>query len=164
MVLSLELISINMILLKQLPPSPEGSITLPSLTALSYFCTCWWWWWWWWWCVCVCVCVCVFNVKSVLNAHTHAHPSTHTQHLEKKKKIFPRKHFQKLSFYLRLSHRASATWVLNSPSPPRRGWQCPGPQHRCWAGSRDKAGQGTCQASYSHVLHISPHHLGASCP
>lgn len=45
MVLSLELISINMILLKQLPPSPEGSITLPSLTALSYFCTCWWWWW-----------------------------------------------------------------------------------------------------------------------
>lgn len=60
--------------------------------------------------VVVVVCVCVFNVKSVLNAHTHAHPSTHTQHLaKKKKKIFPRKHFQKLSFYLRLNHRASAT-------------------------------------------------------
>ena len=38
--------------------------------------------------------------------HTHTRTSLHTHPaFSQKKKIFPRKHFQKLSFYLRLSHR-----------------------------------------------------------
>lgn len=100
--------------------------------------------------------------------HTHTHtPSTPTQHLakKKKKKIFPRKHLQKLSFYLLFSHRASAE-LSPKPSPSAAGLAEPGPQRKPCAGTTDRAAQGTCQASYSHVLHISPHHLGGShsCP
>ena len=44
--------------------------------------------------------MCVFNVKSVLNAHTHAHPSTHTQHLEKKKKNLPQEALSEVKLLL----------------------------------------------------------------
>lgn len=93
----------------------------------------------------VVVVACVFNVKCSECTHACTSLHTHNQHLatkkKKKKKNFPRKHFQKLSFYLHLSHRASATWVLNSPSSAARRW-CSGPTAQMLSGIKDKAGQG----------------------
>lgn len=91
---------------KQLPTRPEDSITQPSLTLFLLFL------------YMLYVCVCIFLTQEAFKTHTHIHPSTHNPAFSKeKKKVFPRKHFQKLSFYLLLSHRASAKWVLSNPPP-----------------------------------------------
>lgn len=60
--------------------------------------------------------------------HTYTPIHTHPTFSKKQNKIFPRKHFQKLSFYLLLSHRASAKGVLSDPHP-LQAWQRLGPQH-----------------------------------
>lgn len=81
---------------------------------------------------------------------------THTpsiQQKKKKKRSSPGSTFRSLSFYLFLSHRASAKWVLNNPSLTLQGWQ---PRaHSTETAWDPRVSQGRAPSRLPRVLHCS---------